>query len=208
MSREHHIGSGPGNTVVVAGGKYTTHRRMAKEIVDYTLEHWKKNAKKGVDEALPSKIGPSRTKGPVNPMVMPEEVEKSLASAQAMGLNIPKELLARYGADALDIIKIHESFRGKEPNDSIKDPEGFPLLAAQLRYSIQTEMVVHLEDFYLRRVPLYLARADHGLPWAEALSRVWAEERGVGEEEARGEVERLKGEIEKRSSWRRRIVNC
>jgi hypothetical protein len=60
---------------------------------------------------------------------------------------------------------------------------------------------VRLEDFYLRRIPLYAARADHGLPWAEGLARVWAEEKGLGEAEAQAELARLRAEIERRSEW-------
>lgn len=37
VSREHYVGEGPGGAVIVAGGKYTTHRTMAQEIVDYTF---------------------------------------------------------------------------------------------------------------------------------------------------------------------------
>ena len=65
---------------------------------------------------------------------------------------------------------------------------------------------MHLEDFYLRRLPLFLSRTDHGLPWAEKLAQVWAEEMGAGETEASAEIDRLRAEIEKRSAWRKKQV--
>ncbi|MBI2339003.1 MAG: glycerol-3-phosphate dehydrogenase/oxidase [Deltaproteobacteria bacterium] len=170
ISREHHIGYGPGGTVVVAGGKYTTHRLMAKEVVDFILDKWKKEAKKGEGPPLPGHLGLSRTSEPVNP-------------------------------EALEIWKEAQKNSGGKTDD----PEGFPHLAAQFRHAIKTGMVLHLEDFYLRRVPLFLARRDHGLPWAETLSHVWAEEMGKGEEERLREMERLKKEIELREAWRKKL---
>jgi glycerol-3-phosphate dehydrogenase len=83
----------------------------------------------------------------------------------------------------------------------LADPEGFPYLEAQLRFSIRTQMVYHLEDFYLRRTALYASRKDHGLPWAERLSTVWAEEWGLGEGEALLEKTRLEEELRNRSAW-------
>ena len=191
VSREHYIGTGPGGAIVVAGGKYTTHRTMAKEIVDF--------AKKG----LPGKIKRSRTTGPVNPKAM----------ARFKGGEVPWALRSRYGAEALDILKLHEDHKsGNEEfqqrlrsveGEAEGDPDGFPFLAAQLRFAIRQGMVLRLEDFYFRRVPLYLARADHGLPWAEGLSKVWAEELGKTEEEAKKEVDELKKVIEGRTEWQK-----
>jgi glycerol-3-phosphate dehydrogenase len=66
-------------------------------------------------------------------------------------------------------------------------------------------MVLHLEDFYFRRIPLFAARADHGLPWAEELARVWAEERHETEEHAQDELKRLREECAKREAWRQRV---
>jgi glycerol-3-phosphate dehydrogenase len=63
-------------------------------------------------------------------------------------------------------------------------------------------MVLHLEDFYFRRVPLFATRSDHGVPWAERLSQVWAEELRRSASEAASERESLLAEIRKRESWR------
>ncbi len=189
VSREHHIASGPGGTVVVAGGKYTTHRKMAEEIVEFALKTW---------DSAP-RHSRSKTHEPINPAVLSGAVEAMRARASAEGVQIPPELVERYGAEALEIVK-------SAGGNSSEDPTGFPYLASQLRHAIRQEMVVHLEDFYLRRLPLFLSRTDHGLPWAEKLAQVWAEEMGAGETEASAEIDRLRAEIEKRSAWRKKQV--
>lgn len=218
VSREHHIDRGPGGTVVVAGGKYTTHRRMAQEIVDFTLKTWREDDRKNGNSTLPAQIGRSKTKAPVNPLATRKAVEECLQEAAQEQLKVPEELISRYGAEALNILDIEKNIQqrsGKKSSsdqlshDNInlsysninEDPAGFPYLLSQLRNSIRNEMTLHLEDFYLRRVPLYATRKDHGLPWAKALAQVWAEERGYSTEQAQAELERLKREIAKRSEW-------
>ncbi len=196
VSREHHIDIGPGGTVVVAGGKYTTHRKMAEEIVDFTLENWKKDAHKYPDLTFPRKIGPSQTRSAVNPQALPEAIRQCRAEAEVKKVKIPEELISRYGADALSVFDLRSSYLQAPP-------VGFPDLEAQLRHCIRAEMVLHLEDFYLRRVPLYFSRKDHGLPWLESLAKVWAQERGLNEADVSSELTRLRAELDQRSAWQK-----
>lgn len=193
VSREHHIDRGPGGTTVVAGGKYTTHRKMAEEIVDFALERWKADAAHGKGPEFPPGLKVSSTQAPVNPLATAEATAQALRETKE---KIPAELLSRYGAEALQVMRLRDAHDGE-------GPEGFPLLAAQIRYAIGNEMVLHLEDFYLRRIPLYASRADHGLPWGEELLRAWGKEREVAESQFPAEFARLKAELDRRSSWRK-----
>ena len=196
VSREHHIDRGVGGTVLVAGGKYTTHRKMAEEIVDFTLNAWREDARYNPRVRFPTGITPSSTREAFNHSFDQEKIALSQKVALQKGVNLPDALVNRYGADALVITECAiqpDSLPSKE------DPEGFPLLSAQLQYAIKHEMVVHLEDFYLRRVPLFLARRDHGEPWAYALSKMWAFELGKSEEEREKELARLKKAVSRRN---------
>jgi glycerol-3-phosphate dehydrogenase len=131
----------------------------------------------------------------MNVAAMPEAIAR--AQAEAAG-GLPPILVERFGANALEIVKIARETGLTEASS----PDGFPWLAAQLRYSIRHEMVERLEDFYLRRVPLYASRADHGLPWAEALSHVWAAELGRDDTARVAELAALRGELDRRSAWK------
>jgi glycerol-3-phosphate dehydrogenase len=186
--------------VIVAGGKYTTHRKMAEEIVDFTLRMWSQVLGKNSVPPYPLRVREPNTKNPVNPAATSLAVAKCQAEIKEKQIELPQELFERFGAEALDLWERYGPL-SMEKVSKLPEPEGFPLLEAQLRHTIRTEMVMSLEDFYLRRVPLYASRKDHGLPWAEALARVWAEERGLNNQEAEKELERLKIELEKRSSW-------
>lgn len=194
VSREHHIGDGPGGTVLVAGGKYTTHRRMAAEIVDFALKRGGRKLK-----------GARRfeTRQPVNPAATSGATAAARTALEAAGERVDARLWELYGAEAAEVGKLAASSSG----EAAGDPEGFPALEGQLRFAVRAGMVMRLEDFYLRRVPLFAARADGGLPWADRLARVLAGELGLtgaaAEERARAESARLREEAARRSAWRK-----
>ena len=153
VSREHTIDDGPGGSVVVAGGKYTTFRRMAEEIVDF--------ATRGTPKIHPL------TETALFVPAMPSEVQRAREVARARGYAVPEKLFERYGADALEIYQIHVS----ECDQDTNDPDGFPMLEAQFRYSIRHQMVLNVDDFIRRRQPLHLCRQDHGGPWIPLLEK-------------------------------------
>jgi glycerol-3-phosphate dehydrogenase len=153
VSREHTIDHGPGDSVIVAGGKYTTFRKMAEEIVDFATHEWEH-------------VSP-QTNGYLFAPAHPERIRRAREVARAKGITVPEKLYERYGADALAIAQIHESVC----EQSTVDPEGFPYVEAQFRYSIRHQMVMTVEDFVRRRQPLGLCRQDHGAPWYPILEK-------------------------------------
>jgi glycerol-3-phosphate dehydrogenase len=212
VSREHTIDSGPGGTVVVAGGKYTTHRTMAEEIVQFALSRNRMLASRARHRFS--------TKAAPNARTTPEAL--AAARSHPRAAEIQNELWERYGAEAIDVLLIDDELRAKgaasgsappagEAGATGKsalttadaDPEGFPRLEAQLRFNVRQGMVLHLEDFYLRRVPLFFARADHGLPWLDTLAAAWGEELGKSPAEVEAEKQALRNELARREDWRR-----
>lgn len=197
VSREHFMDWGPGGTLIVAGGKYTTHRKMAEEIVDFLIHGWRKE-EEFVRDIYPRLKKKSETSKPINPKVLPYAVREAKVFAKEKGMQVPDSLWEHYGVDALEIYYLNQEF-----GSLIEDPNGFPFLAAQLRFAIRQEMVIHLKDFYFRRVPLFLSRADSGIPWVDSLAEIWAQEMGVEKSQARAEAEDLKAEIQRASAWKK-----
>lgn len=191
--------------MVVAGGKYTTHRTMAREIVDFTLNSWAEDAKKGHGSPYPKRVGRSRTESEVNGCMQSKALIQLREQTSKRGWVLPEALVDRYGSDAQFLMELHSSREDLKGGRAMDDPEGFPLLCEQLRFAIRTQMVIRLEDFYFRRVPLYMTRRDGGLPWAGHLAEIWAEELGVGKVEAKDEVSRLQKEMDQRNEWRKNL---
>lgn len=176
VSREERIDYGPGGTIMVAGGKYTTHRAMAEEIIDFTIK---------TSPSLPfSNL--TRTREPINTEARVEFSEG------------PTALLQRYGGEAREIIEIEKV----SPKSALTEIDGFPMLCSQLRYAIRHGMVLHLEDFYFRRTALFLSCRDHGLKVAPTLAKIWAEELGADQEAIKTELDRLYAEVNNRDEWR------
>ncbi len=209
VSREHHIDRGPGGVTLVAGGKYTTHRPMAREIVDFTLKQWERDTKRGKSVRIPFGLTSGSTKAPVHTRVGEKWMVEGMKEAEGRGWKIPRELFEHYGMDALELYE-SESLLGSSvgKGGSLEDPEGFPFLIARLRYALRKQMVMRLEDFYFRRTALFLARADHGASWIPVLTKVWAEERGLSSEQAKMEADALIQKIREREDALKALKEC
>jgi glycerol-3-phosphate dehydrogenase len=153
VSREQTIDHGPGGSVIIAGGKYTTFRKIAEEVVDFATKDWSHEHPK--------------TEGYLFAPAHPERIRRAREIARAKGLTVPEKLYERYGADALEIAQIHDSLC----DQTVVDPDGFPYLEAQFRYAIRHQMVMTIEDFVKRRQPLSMCRQDQGGPWYGTLEK-------------------------------------
>jgi glycerol-3-phosphate dehydrogenase len=171
---------------------------MAEEIVDFTLNQWTVDSENHPQLEMPQHLTRPETRTAINPSHLGKIPSEKLAS-------LPPELIGLYGEEAEEVLRIHQESIEKYIAKPLDDPEGFPFLEAQLRFSIRTQMVLHLEDFYLRRTALYASRKDHGLPWAERLSKVWAQEFGLNEADAQIEKSKLEVEVGHRSKWASRV---
>ncbi len=158
VSREHTIDHGPGGSVIVAGGKYTTFRKMAEHIVDFATQ--------GRERIEP------QTEETLFPAALPAAVLRSREVARGKGWDVPEKLFERYGAAALEIYQIHLD----SCDQTTQSPDGFPMLEAQFRYAVRKQMVTRVEDFIRRRQPLYLCRQDHGAQWYPMLEKALADE--------------------------------
>jgi glycerol-3-phosphate dehydrogenase len=158
VSREHTIDHGPGDSVIVAGGKYTTFRKMAEQIVDFAT-HGKPRIDPQTDDSI-------------FPAALPAAVLRAREVAKAKGWAVPEKLYDRYGADALEIYRIHL----ESCDHTVESPDGFPMIEAQFRYSVRKQMVTRVEDFIRRRQPVHLCRQDHGGPWIPLLEKALADE--------------------------------
>ncbi|RYD62865.1 MAG: FAD-dependent oxidoreductase, partial [Verrucomicrobiaceae bacterium] len=120
VSREHHIDRGPGGSVWIAGGKYTTHRAMAEEIVDFAVRAWEEDYAN--DQAA---------------RVPPYRMSRTLGGFEATPIKRDADHeLHRYGGDEPELFKLQNQFADLQ---ALPDPEGFPKLSGQLAYALKYE---------------------------------------------------------------------
>ncbi|MGZ3651375.1 MAG: glycerol-3-phosphate dehydrogenase/oxidase [Bdellovibrionota bacterium] len=147
VSREHRIWQEESGLFSVAGGKYTTYRCMAAEMVDKVQRHLAKNF---------SGFDPSRKSNTqYEPVVFePDSKQVSLLEEynNKLELETVQHLQKRYGARwqrvadlAMQDASLRERIIPSEPD-----------ILAEAKYSRESEMAVSFEDFLRRRTMLAL----------------------------------------------------
>lgn len=191
-SREHLILNDPRNITFVAGGKYTTYRRMASEAIDAALDTYSSE-----DQARFSR---PNTEHALNELASVDALERArrdvhqYARLHSLEKSAVQLLVDRH---ALEI----ESLFQHDPGPKFSADER--VFTMEARHAIRETMCDSLSDFYFRRVPLFLSRADHGLPLLARVSRVFQEELGWSDTERATQSARLQDTMGRELSWRR-----
>jgi glycerol-3-phosphate dehydrogenase len=189
LSREHTVASPVPGLVVVAGGKYTTYRVMAKDAVDACVH--------GLGRSVP----PSCTHDV--PLVgadgFPALWNRRRVLAASSGLHVARveHLLGRYGClveEVLDLVRADPSLG--QPVEGAED-----YLCAELLYAASHEGARHLEDVLTRRTRISIETFDRGVAAASVAARLMAGVLGWTSEQTEREVEnyRLRVEAERAS---------
>jgi glycerol-3-phosphate dehydrogenase len=135
LSRRHLVRTSAGITTVV-GGKLTTYRRMARDAVDAAIAH------AGLP-AAPCRTGWLPLVGAAPP-------------AGLAGLDAPARLIARYGAEAPDVLAL----AADDPDLLHPIADGTAVTGAELRWGVREEGALDEADLLDRRTRIGLRPAD------------------------------------------------
>jgi glycerol-3-phosphate dehydrogenase len=149
ISREHHIDVSPHGLVTVAGGKWTTYRRMAQDTLDFA-------AGKGLIEKRACVTDTVKLHG------APE-------APQSEELH-----LREYGTDVAEL----QAMIAAEPTLNERIDEALPYTFAQVAYAVRAEMARTLEDVLSRRTRSLLLDANAAQRAAPAVAALVARELG------------------------------
>jgi glycerol-3-phosphate dehydrogenase len=190
-SREHVILNDPRNITFVAGGKYTTYRRMALDTVESTLDYF------NIEDRV--RFGRSGTEAPLNRLASVEALTSARHSIERYvnGSGLDREevtLLVERHAMEIDALLKHD------PGPAFSSKERMWIMEA--KHAIRETMCDSLVDFYSRRVPLFLSQRDHGLGYLNRISRAFQEELGWTESERVNACQALQEYIRNELSWR------
>ncbi|WIM94205.1 glycerol-3-phosphate dehydrogenase/oxidase [Actinoplanes oblitus] len=189
LSREHMVGSPVPGLVVVAGGKYTTYRVMAKDAVDACAFNLNRPIARCCTDQIPL-VGAEGFPALWN--------RRGLIAAES-GLHVARveHLLGRYGSLTKDLLELIE-----------EDPSlGRPLtgaddyLRAEVVYAAAAEGARHLVDVLTRRTRISIETFDRGTASASEVAELMARVLGWTPEQRQREVEhyRLRVEAERAS---------
>ncbi|WP_206491122.1 glycerol-3-phosphate dehydrogenase/oxidase [Rhodococcus sp. KRD162] len=162
LSREHAVSSPVRGLTVIAGGKYTTYRVMAKDAVDSAVHGLERTVPKCVTEEIPL-VGADGYLGAFNSRAL---------TAERTGMRVSRveHLLGRYGTLMGELLDLIEA-----------DPElGKPLesapeyLRVEAVYAASHEGAQHLEDILTRRTRISIEVPDRGEAAAEEVAHLVA----------------------------------
>jgi glycerol-3-phosphate dehydrogenase len=184
LSREHAVAHTAPGLVVVAGGKYTTYRIMAKDAVDAAVH------------ALDAKVPESVT---ADVPLLGAEGYSALKNsryqlAQRYGLHVARveHLLGRYGSlvqEVLDLVAGDPTLG--EPLAGASD-----YLRAEVVYAASHEGARHLEDVLARRTRISIETFDRGIGSVEEAARLMAPVLGWSDSQVEREVEHYRKRVD------------
>ena len=171
LSREHHIDVSPKGLVTIAGGKWTTYRRMAQDVLDFV-------AREGMIEPHPCITGTVKLRG-------------AWHDGQANHA-IEEPALREYGSDAAAILALAE---GDTALAQKIDPR-LPYTLAQALYAVRYEMARTIQDVLARRTRSLLLDAKAALRAAPAVASLMALELGRSQSWIDGQIAEFKTLVE------------
>jgi glycerol-3-phosphate dehydrogenase len=177
LSREHAVAEPVPGLVVVAGGKYTTYRVMARDAVDAAARNIERRVPPSVTHLTPL-VGAGGFAATWN-------ARHRIAAQSGLHVARVEHLLRRYGSaidELLELISRRPSLG--EPLDGASN-----YLAAEIVHAASHEGALHLDDVLTRRTRVSIETFDRGLDAAEPAARLMGDALGWSEEEVRREVD-------------------
>lgn len=185
VPREYKLFESPSGIIVVAGGKLTTYRRMAKVVVDRVVRRLKSENQDLV--AMPCWTQRIRLGFPPDPGFDP-------FAPIDLAEDIRKHLLADYGTWARQIVSI----LADSPQWSRRMVPGLPYILAEAYFGATQEMARTIEDILSRRTRVTLLNPDQGRSCAFEVSQIMAKVLKWSPEERQRQLKAYEKTIEKK----------
>ncbi|MDZ4351274.1 MAG: glycerol-3-phosphate dehydrogenase [Arthrobacter sp.] len=176
LSREHVVAHPVPGLVVVAGGKWTTYRVMAKDAVDEATRSMDERVPPSCTESIPL-LGASGFKATWN---------KRNRMAEETGVHVARieHLLNRYGSMAPEVLALITA----NPELGEPLPGADDYLAAEAVYAATHEGARHVQDVLTRRTRISIEAWDRGVSAAPVVAKLMGEVLGWSDAQVEGEI--------------------
>jgi glycerol-3-phosphate dehydrogenase len=176
LSREHIVAHAVPGLVVIAGGKWTTYRVMAKDAIDAAAA------------ALDGKVPASATAEIplVGAVGYRAAWNRRARIARRAGIHVTRveHLLNRYGKLAQEVLDLIVD----RPELAEPLPGADDYVAAEVVYAASHEGALHVDDVLARRTRISIEAWDRGVSAAPVAARLMGEELGWDEERIEREI--------------------
>jgi glycerol-3-phosphate dehydrogenase len=172
VPREHRIVEGASGLITIAGGKLTTYRSMAAEVVDLVARRLR--AVDGRPLARAAATG-------AEPLPGGEVADLDLLARdltdEGFDDGLARALVGRYGSEAAAVANLVR----REPTLGERIVSGLPAIAAEVVHQARREMAMTVADVMIRRTHLYHTHAGQAADAALAVARLLGRELGWSE---------------------------
>eukprot|EP01130_Rhizamoeba_saxonica_P014826 TRINITY_DN6516_c0_g5_i1.p1 TRINITY_DN6516_c0_g5~~TRINITY_DN6516_c0_g5_i1.p1 ORF type:complete len:706 (+),score=154.16 TRINITY_DN6516_c0_g5_i1:60-2177(+) len=146
LSRSHLVHVGKANMITIAGGKWTTYRKMAEDVVDKAIDTY--NLKPIYSKSITKRI----------PIIGGRSYQDCLNVKLIQQFGLDKEVAGHlahaYGDRAYDVAKMAQYTEERWPVRGKRIVPLFPYIEAEIEYAIENEYAVSATDFVARRINL------------------------------------------------------
>lgn len=142
LSREHTVDLSAPGFVSIAGGKYTTYRVMAKDVIDLAIAKSERKSVESITEKLP-------IVGADGYFALIQQIDQ-LASTSGLGREVITHLLNRYGSLIAELLELIQ----KDPTLAKPLSKDLPYLKAEIYYAASHEGARSIDDVISRRTRL------------------------------------------------------
>jgi glycerol-3-phosphate dehydrogenase len=177
LSRRHAVVEPLLGLLLVAGGKLTTYRVMAADVIDQAVRRLRPGIPRSRTDELPLLGADGYGRLRRDPAV--------LALRHRVPVDVVEHLLDRYGSLATDVLALLD-----ERPDLVRPLEGEPsYLAVEVTYAVRAEGALHLEDVLARRTRISFESAHRGVDSAADTAALMAAELGWDARRQRTEID-------------------
>ncbi|WP_407319082.1 glycerol-3-phosphate dehydrogenase/oxidase [Isoptericola halotolerans] len=176
VSREHTVASPAPGLTVIAGGKLTTYRVMAKDAVDFAIGQRA--------HALPSVTHQIPLVGAVGLSAVRRQA-RAWSQRYRWSPAMLDHLLHRYGSALRELVTLCE----EDPSLARPLEHAPAYLRAEIHYAVSHEGALHLEDLLLRRTRLVYEVPDKGRAALDEIAEIAAPLLGWDDQARRSEIE-------------------
>lgn len=184
LSREHVVAQAEPGLVLIAGGKWTTYRVMAKDVVDAAVANLPEQIAESVTERVPL-LGASGYEARW-------AQREQLAREWGISVTAVEHLLNRFGDMADDVIAIASE------RDELTEllPGSRDYIQAEVVYAARVEGALHIEDVLERRTRMSFESRDAGAAAAPIVAALMAAELGWNDKRSAQELRAYLARVE------------
>ncbi len=187
LSREHAVAHPAPGLVVVAGGKYTTYRVMAKDAVDEAVHGLESDLDRAVPVSCTDEVPLLGADG-WEALWNQRHVLSRRAGLHAVRV---EHLLRRYGALVQELLDMVDA----DPSLGEPLPGADDYLRAEIVYAASHEGARHLDDVLTRRTRISIETFDRGLRSCEEAARLMGDVLGWSDEQVALEIEHYRQRV-------------